>query len=260
MLMGKIKSDLCALLIGSVAVLFGAAPTLASGVVCTPFDFEAAPFTACEIDLTQAEMRLFLRDELGEIYGSFLRVAESLPQGEALAFAMNGGMYHPDRRPVGLYVEAGEEQMRIITSDGPGNFGLLPNGVFCLSDGRAAVIEARRFEAAPPSCDYATQSGPMLVIDGALHPAFLSDSTSLYIRNGVGVQEDGKRVIAVISDAPVTFHHFARVFRDHFGVGNALFLDGNISRLYAPALGRADFGLPLGPILGAVVDADLTLE
>lgn len=257
---GKIKSlflgALCALGLGGPPVLWAdEAP-----VTCAGFRFEETLFTACEIDLTRAQMRLFLRDGAGEIFGSFLNVADSLPESQVLAFAMNGGMYHPDRRPVGLYVEQGQEQMRIITSDGPGNFGLLPNGVFCLNVGKAAVIEARRFEAAPPLCEYATQSGPMLVIDGALHPAFLPDSTSRYIRNGVGVRMEGTSVVAVISDAPVTFHQFARVFQDHFAINNALFLDGNVSRFYAPQLGRADFGLPLGPILGAVVDAQTSLE
>ena len=35
----------------------------------------------------------------------------------------------------------------MITNAGPGNFGLLPNGVLCLRDGRADVIETLRFRA-----------------------------------------------------------------------------------------------------------------
>ena len=83
--------------------------------------------------------------------------------------------------------------MRVITNaDGPGNFGLLPNGVFCIRDGRADVIETLRFAEEAPNCRFATQSGPMLVIDGALHPRFMRDSTSRYIRNGVGTRADGR--------------------------------------------------------------------
>jgi uncharacterized protein YigE (DUF2233 family) len=96
----------------------------------------------------------------------------------------------------------------------------------------------------------------MLVIDGALHPRFLADSDSVFIRNGVGVSADGSEAWFVISDAPVTFHHFARFFRDALSVPEALYLDGSISRLYAPGLGRADWGLPLGPIVGLVAPAE----
>ncbi len=95
----------------------------------------------------------------------------------------------------------------------------------------------------------------MLVIDGELHPRFIDGGTSRYVRNGVGVTADGT-VVAVISDGPVNFHTFGRFFRDRLGTPNALYLDGNISRLYAPELGRNDLGLPMGPILGAVVPAD----
>jgi len=98
---------------------------------------------------------------------------------------MNAGMYHPDRRPVGLFVQDGVELARIVTSAGPGNFGMLPNGVFC-AGADFAVIESRDFAARQPTCALATQSGPMLVIDGTLHPTFLADSTSRYLRNGVG--------------------------------------------------------------------------
>ena len=93
----------------------------------------------------------------------------------------------------------------------------------------------------------------MLVNDGALHPRFLVDSDSVYIRNGVGVSADGKTAYFAISDSRVTFHQFARLFRDVLNTPNALYLDGSISRLYAPELGRHDRGLPLGPIIGTVV-------
>jgi len=53
----------------------------------------------------------------------------------------------------------------------------------------------------------------------------------------------------------VTFHDFGTLFRDHLKLPNALYFDGNVSRLYAPDMGRADAGFPLGPIVGVVVDA-----
>jgi uncharacterized protein YigE (DUF2233 family) len=95
----------------------------------------------------------------------------------------------------------------------------------------------------------------MLVIDGALHPRFLPDATSRFVRNGVGISPDGRTAHFLISDGPVTFQEFARAFRDGLGVPQALYFDGNVSRLYAPELGRADSGRRLGPIVGLVVPA-----
>ena len=114
------------------------------------------------------------------------------------------------------------------------------------------MIESRRFADVQPQCRLATQSGPLLVIDGALHPRFLPQSDSRYIRNGVGVSRDMKTAWFAISDAPVTFHQFARFFRDGLGARNALYFDGSISRLYAPGLRRADWGRRMGPIIGYV--------
>ncbi len=228
----------------------------ASVAQCETVLFDGANFTYCEVDLSRADVRLFLRDDQGDVLGTFGRVEETLPEGARLEIAMNAGMFHEDRSPVGLYVERGEEEMRIITSDGPGNFGLLPNGVLCLREGEAAVIESRAYAENPPACVYATQSGPMLVIDGELHPRFLEGSDSFNIRNGVGVNANGDRMWMVISDQAVNFHHFARFFRDYLETPNALYFDGRVSRLYAPQMGRSDLGFPLGPILGVVVDAD----
>lgn len=228
----------------------------ATGAACRDIIYDGQGYTICEAG-ADSDLRLWLRGPDGAVLGGFAQVEDMLaPQGLRLVFAMNAGMYHPDRRPVGLYIEDGASEGRLITSDGPGNFGLLPNGVFCIGAGRFAVIESRRFARDAPECRYATQSGPMLVIGGALHPRFLPDSTSRYRRNGVGVSADGARAVFAISAGPVTFHEFARLFRDRLDLPDALYLDGNISRLYAPGLGRSDLGFAMGPIVGLVGPAD----
>ncbi|MDJ1008974.1 MAG: phosphodiester glycosidase family protein [Paracoccaceae bacterium] len=239
-----------------LAALFLSVAAAAANPACEEDRFEGTPFTACTVDPGAEEIRLFYRTDDGALIGSFSVLADRLAaRGRRLELAMNGGMYHPDRRPVGLYVEDGRELAPLVLSDGPGNFGLLPNGVFCLRAGRAEVVESRDFAARAPLCDFATQSGPLMVEDGALHPRFLPDSDSLFIRNGIGVRPDG-RVVLAISDAPVNFHRFARLFRDRLGATDALYIDGRVSRLYAPVLGRADIGFPLGPILGVLGPAD----
>jgi uncharacterized protein YigE (DUF2233 family) len=161
-------------------------------------------------------------------------------------------MYHDDRAPVGHFVQDGVEVMRVIPNAGPGNFGLLPNGVLCLTDTSARVIETLAFIDQAPTCRDATQSGPMLVIDGDLHPRFLPDGTSRYIRNGVGTSADGRSAVFVISNQVVNFYDFASFFRDVLKTPNALYFDGKVSRLHAPVLGRSDPGFRLGPIIGVV--------
>lgn len=226
-----------------------------SAAGCGTVDFEGTSFSVCQA-APGDDIQLYLRNEAGDILGTFDRLgAEAAREGREIVFAMNGGMYHADRRPVGLYVEDGIEETGLVTRPGPGNFGLLPNGVLCIEGDSVSVMESRAFEAAAPECTFASQSGPMLVIDGALHPRFLPDSTSQFIRNGVGVRGDGA-FFAVISDAPVTFHQFARVFRDVLETPNALFMDGKVSRLFAPDLGRRDIGFPFGPMLAVTRAAD----
>lgn len=228
------------------------APAAAAAANCTQMAEKGERYAVCEVGAGE-DLRLFLTAPDGRPYGSFERLVAGLKAtGQHLVFAMNGGMYHPDRRPVGLYVENGRQGARLVTRAGPGNFGLLPNGVFCIAGDRFRVIESRAYKAEPPECSYASQSGPMLVIAGALHPRFLKESDSRHIRNGVGVSADGRRAWFVISDRPVSFYTFASLFRDRLKTPDALYLDGTVSRLYAPALGRADPGRPMGPILGVV--------
>jgi len=240
-------------LAAGLAAALTLAPAALLGAECRQDIFEGVRYSICEADLRADDLRVFLNTPDGENLGSFSRIGAMLKsEGAALDFAMNAGMYHSDRRPVGLYIEDGVQQADLVTRYGPGNFGLLPNGVLCIREGRADVIETLRFEAEAPACRHATQSGPMLVIDGALHPRFLPDSDSLYIRNGVGTSADGARAIFAISDAPINFHTFGRLYRDHLKVPQALYFDGNISRLYAPELNRSDIGFPMGPVVGTV--------
>lgn len=251
------------LLVAAFCVL--AWPVFAGGGPCGERKHAGADYVVCRFSAND-DIRLFLNDGAGASYGHFNFLKDMLAKnGETLLFAMNAGMYHEDRSPVGLYVEAGEDITPINNNDGPGNFHLKPNGVFIIYHEqfhRSAQIVTTRFfreklnhKMARDVMTYATQSGPMLVIDGEIHPRFLPDSDSLKRRNGVGVTEPGD-VFFVLADSPVRFYDFATFFRDELKTPNALYLDGTISRLYAPDLGRNDPGLAMGPIVGVVTPHD----
>ncbi len=245
-LIARLSRILCA---ASVLV----ASAACAHAACRNDKIEGARYVICTFDARDG-IELFLRDDKGATLGQFGRVGEALQKrGRTLLFAMNAGMYHEDRSPVGLYVENGTQLKRLSTANGPGNFSMKPNGVFYMTGKSAGVLETKAFIAKKIDATFATQSGPMLVIDGKLHPRFKKDSDSLNRRNGVGVK--GRQVIFVLADDPVTFHQFARVFRDVLKTPNALYLDGSICRLYAPELNRNDFGFSLGPIVAVSAPA-----
>ncbi|MEM6316482.1 MAG: phosphodiester glycosidase family protein [Bacteroidota bacterium] len=172
---------------------------------------------------------------------------------EELIFGMNAGIFTQGGRPEGLFVVAGKEQVPLNTRQGTGNFYLEPNGVFFITErDSAAVLKTASFAAIQSDLKikYATQSGPMLVINNKVHPVFKEDSKHYNIRNGVGVKADGSLVF-LISEKPVTLYQFARIFKDHFKCPNALYLDGAISKAYLPKLDK-NRGLTgnFGPLIG----------
>jgi uncharacterized protein YigE (DUF2233 family) len=235
--------------IGFMLALAGAAS--ASSAPCADAKVGEHSYTLCRFDPKADDLRLFWRGPNGEPLGSFEAASTLLKDGERLVFAMNAGMYDENHGPVGLYVEKGVELHPANTRNGAGNFHLKPNGVFYIGRGHAGVLETGRYLSLRPAADYATQSGPMLVVNGRIHPRIHADGTSAKIRNGVGVDREGQ-VWFAISNEPVTFHQFASLFHDALHCDNALFLDGSISALYAPSLNRNDFTLPMGPMVGAV--------
>lgn len=218
-----------------------------AAAACRAESFEGASYTVCSFDLTQTDLRLFWRDGEGVPYRTFAALAGSLAErGLELQFAMNGGMYGDEFAPIGLYVEEGRELApvnRTTVSGEPGqipNFYKKPNGVFYVGGDEAGVMETEAFLNARPQTDFATQSGPLLVIDGGTHPAFIVDSSDRKQRNGVGVSSPTE-VHFAISEGRVNFYDFARFFRDRLGCDDALFLDGGSAPgLYAPELDRDD--------------------
>ncbi|WP_142581244.1 phosphodiester glycosidase family protein [Methylobacterium symbioticum] len=239
-----------ALVAATALVLAGPAPAAPVDGPCAPIQAQGETFTVCTLDLRRQRVRLFWLGPDGLPYASLGSLAEK--QGTRLTFAMNAGMYDKGQAPVGLYVEEGRELKPVSTANGPGNFHLKPNGVFYVKGERAGVLDTAHYLKAKLKPDFATQSGPMLVIDGQIHPKISADGPSQKIRNGVGVREDGRTAVFAISERPVSFGAFARLFRDDLHCRNALFLDGSVSSLYAPNLSRNDLSRPLGPLVGAV--------
>ena len=229
-----------------------AAPPKDRAAACTERTFEGARFTACRYDSRRDELLLALDDGRTPLR-SFERLKRWLgPRAGRLLFAMNAGMFEISGAPVGLYVENGTEKHRINRRSGFGNFHMLPNGVFAVDErGTVAVVPSEEWPPSGFRTRWATQSGPMLVIDGRLHPQIQPNGTSLYVRNGVGVA-DPHNAWFVISDEPVSFGRLARFFRDALGCRNALYFDGSVASLWEPDAGREDAASQLGPLVAVM--------
>lgn len=217
---------------------------------CTVRDFETSRFVVCTFDARAQDLRLYSRASRGGYLRGFENLQRTLgPETRNVRFAMNAGMFNDAGAPIGLYVQDGEEQKSISLTDGPGNFHLKPNGVFWQGqDGSLHIETSEAYVLENRDPRWATQSGPMLVIDGELHPRIADDGASRFVRNGVGLR-DGRTAYFVISSGMVSFGRFARFFRDELGCRDALFFDGTVSSLWAPSIGRADDNHELGPMV-----------
>lgn len=201
------------------------------------------------VDPQRQDIRMYFKDDRGARFKSIANLKHWLQEkNQILRFAMNGGMYQRDGAPQGLFIENGKHITSLDTGEGSGNFYLKPNGVFYMTPANTAAITPTPDFSPSPQIKYATQSGPMLVINGALHPAFKKGSANLNIRNGVGILPHNKVVFAM-SKSEISFYDFAAYFQ-RLGCKNALYLDGLVSRTYLPQKGwvqtDGDFGVIIG--------------
>lgn len=219
-----------------IAALLATAPRSAGAVDSRVLRSDAMDYRIVTLDLERDALEAHWRDPDGNAFASIDALKHwGEGQGRRLLFATNAGIYDGQFRPLGLYVEDGRTLRPLNTVKGnarAGNFSMQPNGVFAIDrQGRAAVVATDDWNRRGIDARLATQSGPMLVIDGEINPNFVEGSDSLKWRSGVCARSPDEVVFAV-SSAPVTFHAFARLFRDELGCRDALYLDGTLSRIY----------------------------
>lgn len=203
-----------------------------------------------EANPKETSIALYWKDENGINYKNFDRLKKAVERNnKTLVFAMNAGMYMMNGEPLGLYIENGKTLKKLNTVENAyGNFYMQPNGVFYINDKNEAFVKTSKQLAPNEQIKYASQSGPMLLIDGKLHPKFMKGSKNLNIRNGVGILPNGN-ILFAISKKKINFYDLALFFKKH-GCKNALYLDGAISKAYLPSKNwrqmDGDFGVIIG--------------
>lgn len=235
------------LLLPALVFLLAGLAWSAAGAADTP------RYTVVKVDLRTERLALFLNDDTGTAFKRFDRLDAWLKaRNKQLLFAVNAGMYHADFAPVGLLVREGREEAPLNLADGVGNFFRKPNGVFLVTADGPRIVEASEYPAlaAKGGVQLATQSGPLLLRRGAVHPALIPNSDSRKTRNGVCVS--GSTAVFVFAETPVNFYDFALYFRDVLHCRDALYLDGTVSAIYSKTLQRNDFVRDLGPMLAVV--------
>ena len=206
------------------------------------------------VDLKKNELNFYLKDDKGRIFKRFEDLDSWLKKRDKkLLFAMNGGMYMENSMPLGLYIDKGKRVRRTNrVKEAFGNFYMQPNGVFYIDHKNRAYIKKTTSFKYSKSIKYATQSGPMLLIEGKMHPRFRKGSHNIHIRNGVGVLPDG-RLLFAISNEPINFYDFATFFKNN-SCKNALYFDGVISQIYLPPKHDNFYYSQFGVIIGEIGD------
>lgn len=209
----------------------------ALGLTIQEQSYHQTDFVVVEVSQNDDLHLYWKQPDADQAYQSFNGLAKTLAkQKKSLLFATNSGIFGQDKSPLGWHVEKGQRLQplnQVTRKDAIGNFSLIPNGVFFTDQsGKRHVLETETFLKVQQQYEIvdATQSGPMLIIDGKLHPKFFATSDSLKYRNGVCVQNDS--TYFVITQQPINFYYFAKFFQDELNCDNALYLDGTLSQLY----------------------------
>lgn len=212
--------------------------------------FNDSLLTHC-IDTKKQSIQFFWKDDKGQFIRNFENLRRLLAtKNQQLLFAVNGGMYKTNNHPLGLFVDSGKVISPINKTSASGNFYMKPNGVFYIIENNLAKICTTEKFTSATGVKYATQSGPMLVIDGKIHADFRQGSSNLNIRNGVGILPNNKTIF-IMSKTPINLYDFASFFLK-CGCKNALYLDGFVSRTYLPSQNWEQLDGDFGVIIAEV--------
>lgn len=215
---------------------FGCPAYAVEGLEVSCLTSRRATYIVLRVDLRAALVKVLWKDSAGDPYGS-LDQAYRQVGGDLLALT-NAGIYSENYTPEGLHVEGGVTLSPLNLNGGGGNFYSRPNGVFYVADGGAGIVESEKFNSLGGRAGVreATQSGPLLVVDGEINQTLKPDSQSLHVRNGIGVKSPDE-VYIVLSEGEVNLYDFASVFKEQLHCRDALYLDGCVSQVYLPARG-----------------------
>lgn len=243
------KRSLCIIILLTGSFIAGLAqPSSKTGTIA----YRTNTFDYYRVNLETDSLAFFWKDDEGNMLrslGDLKTFVES--KDHHLEFATNGGMYLKDGTPQGLFIQNGQQQVPVDTGDGYGNFYLKPNGVFMVGSNGAIVVTTKAYLQMTGQTINATQSGPLLLMDGELHPAFNEGSPNKYIRSGIGII-DAQHIVFAISNEPVNFYDFAMLFKEKLNCQNALYLDGAISKMYIENLQRDDLDGQFGCMIGVI--------
>lgn len=217
------------------------------------FEYREQRFAAYIFDLDHQSIAFSLPSKPLSDSGTIKTVIQShIQNGEQVIFAMNAGIFKKNQQPEGLFVKGGEILSELNLRDGTGNFYLKPNGVFFITtDNKMGILDSENFLVQQAKVLHATQSGPLLLRQDTIHEAINEGSANLRIRNGVGILAPSKAVF-LISEAPVNFYDFTMVFKEYFGCTDALYLDGVISEMYLPQLGKTSVNRDFAGIISII--------
>ncbi len=182
---------------------------------CRTINYRDQNFDTYIVDLSKSNLSFNSKTKSGKIIKTLTNFKKYLSsQKKELIFATNGGMFRPNFNPVGLYIENSKELFPVNLKKGSGNFFLKPNGIFYINKWKGAgIIESSNYYKIKGKVKYATQSGPLLLINGVVHKKLSENSPNKYIRSGVGIINK-KTVVFIISKKPVNFYDLAMLFKE----------------------------------------------
>ena len=218
-------------------------------------DFQGARYDVYSVNPSERKLRFVWKDTNGRNYSNFGNIKSYLAgKKNRLVFATNGGIFTSNHAPLGLYIENRIELQTLNIGNGRGNFYLKPNGIFYVTETKFGIVNTIQYnQVAAQTVLYATQSGPLLLINGRTNPNFKKYSRNFYIRSGVGIDQSGNAIFA-ISNTAINFYTFSLLFKEKLQCVNALYLDGAISKMYLPQIGRNELGGDFAVIIVGVED------